>query len=180
MAVAKRIPDHAASHCRRLYFLRLVEKKLGFSDLNLVTKLHDAFWKGYFAAMKPDEGCLATLEKFKGTGIRLAWVTNFTTERQIQKLTQIGMNSLAHFLVTSEEAGADKPSPKPFQLALEKLGLPAQDVCMIGDDWEADIEPATALGMRAIWRKRADSRSAPDKKISVPEFSNWSELNSLL
>lgn len=175
--VAKQIPDHGASHCRFLYFKALVETKFGRSDLPLVRQLHEAFWRGYFSAMRADEGCLATLGEVKRTGIRLAWVTNFTTERQVQKLDAIGMVGLADFLVTSEEAGADKPSPKAFLLALKKLRLSSADVAMVGDDWDNDIVPAQKLGIRPIWRERAGNKKVSD---SVESFATWSEFKSLL
>jgi putative hydrolase of the HAD superfamily len=43
------------------------------------------------------------------------------------------------YLVSSEEAGAEKPDPKVFELSLEKLGLKKDEVVMIGDNYEKDI-----------------------------------------
>ena len=173
--VGKQIPAHGASHCRLLYFKWLIENKVGHSDLPLALKLHDVFWRGYFSAMRADEHCLSTLEELKRAGVKLAWVTNFTTERQVQKLDAIGMVRLADFLVTSEEAGADKPSPQAFLLALKKLRLNPADVVMVGDDWENDIVAAQKLGIRPIWRRRDDP-----KQVSVESFEKWTDLKSLL
>jgi putative hydrolase of the HAD superfamily len=55
----------------------------------------------------------------------------------------------AHFVevVTPELAGAKKPRPEIFAFALAKVGAVAQEALMIGDDYDADIAPAAALGM---------------------------------
>jgi len=43
-----------------------------------------------------------------------------------------------------------KPSPTFFKAALSHLNLPASQVAMVGDDLEADVLPAMALGMTGI------------------------------
>jgi putative hydrolase of the HAD superfamily len=55
----------------------------------------------------------------------------------------------AHFIevVTPELAGAKKPHPEIFAFALAKVGAAAQQTLMIGDNHDADIAPAAALGM---------------------------------
>ncbi len=175
-AIQSRLAGQAASHCRLLYFKGMVENQFGASRLNLIQALHDAYWKGYFAELKPDDGCLAALNGLSQQGVRFAWVTNFTTQCQMNKLEKLGLENIADFLVTSEEAGADKPSQKPFVLALEKLMVASADTCVIGDDWQNDLSPALTLGMRAVLRRR------PGNKLpcSAPGFDSWSELNSIL
>jgi phospholysine phosphohistidine inorganic pyrophosphate phosphatase len=43
-----------------------------------------------------------------------------------------------------------KPSPDFFRLAAASLGLPAEEVTVIGDDVEADVAGAQAAGMRGV------------------------------
>ena len=50
-----------------------------------------------------------------------------------------------------------KPEGKFFQYALDLLGLAARDCVMIGDNLEADIEPALALGFKVF---HVDARQA--------------------
>jgi putative hydrolase of the HAD superfamily len=52
--------------------------------------------------------------------------------------------------VTSVDAGCRKPDPTIFQMAIRAAGTSAKRCVMIGDSEEADILPATALGMRTI------------------------------
>ena len=52
-------------------------------------------------------------------------------------------------IVTSEEAGVDKPAPAPFEIALERLGRPRGDVWVVGDA-EGDLSGARAIGATPI------------------------------
>ncbi len=53
-------------------------------------------------------------------------------------------------VITSEEAGRDKPEEPVFRLALEKLGMKKDEVLFIGDDISKDIKGAEMLGIRYI------------------------------
>lgn len=65
-------------------------------------------------------------------------VTNLTTAIQLRKIQKFGLAGLIDFLVTSEEAGKEKPAPLIFRLALRKAGCAARDVLTVGDDPAAD------------------------------------------
>jgi HAD superfamily hydrolase (TIGR01458 family) len=43
-----------------------------------------------------------------------------------------------------------KPAPRFFEMALRELGLPPEQVAMVGDDIETDIEGAQRVGMRGF------------------------------
>lgn len=44
-----------------------------------------------------------------------------------------------------------KPDPAVYRLCLERLGLPPDETCMIGDSLETDIAGAGAAGIDGIW-----------------------------
>lgn len=44
-----------------------------------------------------------------------------------------------------------KPSLAFFQYILDDLKLTARSICMVGDNYEADILGANACGIRAVW-----------------------------
>jgi 2-haloacid dehalogenase len=56
-------------------------------------------------------------------------------------------------LVTAESAGAYKPRPEPYRLALDKLGVPARQVLFVAGS-PYDIPGATAAGMPVWWHNR--------------------------
>ncbi len=76
---------------------------------------------------------------------------DLTTQIQFRKLIYLELNLRFEFIVTSEEAGEDKPHRSGFNLALHKLNsqqdsseVNAQTgkIWMIGDNMKYDIEGA--------------------------------------
>jgi 2-haloalkanoic acid dehalogenase type II len=57
-------------------------------------------------------------------------------------------------VVTAEAAGAYKPRPEPYRLALDALGLPPARVLFVAGS-RYDLPGATAVGMPVWWHNRA-------------------------
>ena len=55
------------------------------------------------------------------------------------------------FLVSSEEAGMDKPGAPIFWLALQKCGCTADEAIMVGDNFRHDVQGALDRGIGGIW-----------------------------
>ncbi len=177
--VVKRLTGvQAAGHSRLLYLKHLVEARWGRTDIEAVLKLHRAYWEGYHAEMVPDPGCAECLEDLRVRGVRLAWVTNFTTERQLMKLRDLGLESAADFLITSEEVSAEKPDPAPLDLALRKLRSRPEETWVIGDSLTDDIAAAQTLNLTSVWF----NRDGAEQSGPVPDFivRNWLELREVL
>ena len=81
----------------------------------------------------------------------------------------IGIGHLFDFVVTPAEAGAAKPAPAIFELALRQAGAPAQSVVHVGDDPLRDVAGAAAVGMRTVWMNPAglpwSDAARPDAEI---------------
>ena len=77
-------------------------------------------------------------------------ITNGFHEVQGKKLKNSGIHMFFEHIVDSEMAGVKKPNPKIFNLALEKAQVHAEKSIMIGDNLEADILGAKAVGMNTI------------------------------
>ncbi|HXZ07949.1 MAG TPA: HAD-IA family hydrolase [Paraburkholderia sp.] len=56
-------------------------------------------------------------------------------------------------VVTAEEAGAYKPDPKPYRLALDKLGIAADDAAFVAGS-SYDMFGTSAVGLRTYWHNR--------------------------
>jgi putative hydrolase of the HAD superfamily len=78
---------------------------------------------------------------------RLHVLTNGFADVQYRKLERSGLKKYFDHIITSEEAGAHKPSPVIFEYTLEKIGAPASECLMIGDDPEVDLHGARNAGM---------------------------------
>lgn len=147
--VKKRIPTHAASHSRLLYFQNMLEVKHVSQFVLHTSKLEELYWKAFSSRMVHNAPLMSFLKQCKKKGLHICLITDLTATLQFSKIRKLGLEKLVDCVVTSEEAGADKPNKKVFFLALEKLGLKAQDVIMIGDDIKKDIEGATRCGIKA-------------------------------
>jgi 2-haloacid dehalogenase len=146
--VHQRLRGTAACHNRLLYFQGACER-LDVGAFPLALEAYHVYWDAFLKNAVLFDGVQSFLKTFSRTPIVL--VTDLTADIQHRKVTAFGLSSAVKFLVTSEEAGGEKPGALPFRLALEKLGLATQDVCMIGDDFDKDIAGAAALGIFPIW-----------------------------
>lgn len=104
-------------------------------------------------------------------------MTNGFADVQYKKLELSGIRDYFTHIITSEEAGAHKPSPYIFNYTLRKLNARPEECLMVGDDPGVDLEGARGCGM--------DQMFVNYEGISVPnqytyEISQLSEIPSLL
>ncbi len=140
----------AASHSRQLYFQRVFEKLFNKSCLELAIEFEELYWRSFLPAMHVDPVAMKFLNDCKANNIRTCIVTDLTARVQAKKLMHLGLADHIDYLVSSEEAGVEKPDPRIFKLALKKLGLNASQVIMVGDSPERDIAGAEGLGIKAF------------------------------
>jgi HAD superfamily hydrolase (TIGR01509 family) len=105
-----------------------------------------AFVDGFVAALRFEllPGVREAVERLRRLGLELAVVSNWDVALR-EHLAGIGLGGLT--VVTSAEAGAPKPDPAVFLLALERLDVRPERALHVGDS-EADEEGARAAGMR--------------------------------
>lgn len=103
----------------------------------------------------------AQLIRWREAGLRLAVVSNF--DRRLHGLLEgLGLSPLLDAVVVSSVAGAAKPDPRPFSLALEALQLSRDQAWHVGDSPE-DLAGARAAGLPCLLLERrstTNSRSA--------------------
>jgi 2-haloacid dehalogenase len=69
-------------------------------------------------------------------------------------------------VVSAERAGAYKPDPRPYRLALAELGLPPADVLFVAGSAH-DIGGALEVGMPVVWVNRLDLPVPPEAASAV-------------
>jgi len=101
----------------------------------------------YVASLEfePMPGAVDAVLELERLGLRLAVVSNWDVALH-EHLEELGLADHFDTVVTSAEAGAPKPDPRIFELALERLGVRPERALHIGDA-EADEEGARAAGM---------------------------------
>lgn len=83
-------------------------------------------------------------------GYNLHIITNGFQEIQQKKLQNARIDHYFDVIVNSEMAGFKKPNPGIFMLALEAAKVSPEKALMIGDNLEADILGARAVGLQAL------------------------------
>jgi len=110
---------------------------------------HDAFLarqRDHGLWMRPAEGARATLDALIARRVRLACVSN-SDGRAEATLAACGVREGLEFVVDSHVVGVEKPDPRIFAIALERLGLAPERALYVGDIASVDAVGARAAGM---------------------------------
>lgn len=147
-----------ASHSRLLYFKRLTELVEGKTNSGFALELDRIFWKTYLEKMKLRKNSEKFLQTCKKQGIRIAIVTNLTTEIQLKKMKKLGLDKLVDFVVTSEETDSEKPDTRIIKTALQRIRCSKNKVLFIGDADDAKTSKKSKIRFLLIknnsdWKK---------------------------
>lgn len=123
--------------------------ELGVDDPGAIhaNYLYDEFTKPEHYALFPD--ALPALRELAATGYTLGIVSNFE-EWLTTLLERLDVLPLMSVIVVSGREGIEKPDPKIFRIALDKLGAAPERAVYVGDNPRIDVEPAIELGMGAV------------------------------
>jgi len=111
-------------------------------------------------ALPPDDRALELLHELRSKGWRIGVVTNGRS-LQFRKLEAAGLTGLIDTCCISGIEGVRKPDPLIFELAAERCGEPLTGAWMAGDNPQADIGGAHALGLETIWFRHGRDWAEP-------------------
>jgi len=144
-------------------------------------EFHRIYDMAYGTGRRATEGSVEVLANLKGLGISLSILTNGKQADQEQKLRDIGLELMIPNLMTSEEAGATKPDAKIYRWALERTGQIAENVLMVGDNFENDVEAALGSGLKAgYYAPGSCCDTVSTAHGPAPVIRQWHELIDLL
>ena len=169
------LSETAASHNRLLYFQKMLEI-LNVNPMKYAIEIYSKYWDSFLEELKPFDEIYNFLEKYKN---RICLVTDLTANIQYRKIQKLGLEKYCDKLVTSEEAGREKPHPYMFMLALHKLNVRENEVCMIGDSFKKDILGATSLGIESIWFNHEDKFENYESNI-IKQVKSFKEILELI
>ena len=106
--------DTPGSHSRAIRS-QLVCEEMGI-PLHHAPVLNDLFWNSYIASMHPFPGIPELFAKIRESGRKIGICTNMTADWQMKKLVQLGLIDQCDFIVSSEEADAER-----FEATAKKL-----------------------------------------------------------
>jgi len=120
-----------------------------------------------------------TLQRIKGSGLPSAILSNGSPKMLDAVVKATGLDALLDAVLSVEEAGVYKPHPKVYQLAVDRLGVPAAAIAFQSSNaWDAYA--ASAFGMRVVWCNRYGAR--PERLPGAPDHvvTTLAELPQLL
>ncbi len=168
--IHRELAGTASSHNRVLYFQRLIEKTHNTVDPDIILRLYRCYWDTLLKNMKPYKGVKDTLKKIKEKGMKIAIVSDLTTHIQLRKIHKLGITQYIDYLITSEEAGSEKPHSIMFLLALNKLDVNPDEAVMVGDNTISDIEGANAVRLDTILLKKGKLAKQPEENYQKPNY----------
>jgi HAD superfamily hydrolase (TIGR01549 family) len=100
-------------------------------------------------ASGPGDGLVKLLNSFRKNHLRMGLVTFMRQPRLARRLEQWKLASYFQSVVTPEQLGEFKPSPKPFVKAVKELKVDPADCHVVGDE-PVDMAGGKAAGMRTV------------------------------
>ncbi len=140
--VKLRLKNTASSHSRLLYFQRMLEIMGLGSQVLLALDFEQTYWRTFLRNAVLFDSVKELLDDIRLLGIPTAIVTDLTAQIQFRKVIYFELDHYFDYIVTSEEAGSDKPHEAPFKIALEKMNPKGDHIWMIGDNPVNDISGA--------------------------------------
>lgn len=148
--VKELLPRVAAGHSRLLYIQSMVERLSNSTQPQLVLDLYNLYHLVYAANMELRSGAKRMIEAAKSNRLKICTISDYTAEVHMTRLERLRIAQYVDYVVTSEEAGVEKPDTRIFSVALQKLGCKTDECIYVGDDHKRDIVGATLAGIRAF------------------------------
>lgn len=104
-----------------------------------------------FALLRLFPETMSTLIHLKAQGYHLGVISNGLTIKQYEKLVRLGLHHFFDSVITSQEAGVEKPDAAIFEMAMSKMGCKAENSVMVGNSFRDDILGAVDAGMSAVY-----------------------------
>lgn len=96
------------------------------------------------------------LRRLRAQGIRTGLITNAVMPMWMRdtELREVGLLDYLDVRLTAGDVGKLKPHPRPFQVAMERLGVAPSEAVFVGDRVMDDVAGAQMAGMRGVWVRR--------------------------
>lgn len=127
--------------------------------------------------LQPWDGAKELLHDLKNKNVRTGVVTNCSERLGRQAARLFGMPW--DVVITAESAGFYKPQPRPYEMALEALGLPAQRVLFVAGSG-FDLIGTARVGLDAYWHNRVGLKPPPGAPAPLQESRDLNAVSPLI
>jgi 2-haloacid dehalogenase len=115
------------------------------------------------------------LAAIRGSGLKTAILSNGTPAMLQSAVEAAGIAALLDQVLSVETVGIYKPHPRVYQLAVDRLGVPAQRICFLSaNGW--DTAGAAQFGLRAI---RINRTGEPRERLPAEPELELRDLSPL-
>ena len=126
----------------------------------------------------------AVLETLQARGIPMGVLSNWDFQLP-QVLQALGLDGFFEFVLSSAQAGFEKPDAQFFNCGLQRIRalhptLSAEDCFYIGDHLEKDVIPARAFGFRPLWIVRRERDIASGEAHCAHDVTPFSSLHDIV
>lgn len=179
--VKNRLKHTASSHSRLLYLQRMLEIMGLGSQVLLALDFEQTYWRTFLSNATLFDDVKELLDDIRLLGIPTAIVTDLTAQIQFRKVVYFGLDRYFDYIVTSEEAGFDKPHDAPFKIALDKMRPKGNCIWMIGDNPVNDIRGAREK-INAVTLQKIHEGTPVGTYENAPDaaFHDFGELRKLI
>ena len=170
--------DNAAIHSRSIRIQNLLEQ-WGQPLFPHLKRLYHLYWDTLLEVSRPEPGSLEAVRQLTDMGLSIGIGTDMTTRMQYEKLEYFGFAPYVRHIVTSQEAGVEKPHPEFMALCIRKAGCAPEECVFVGDTFKKDVIGAMNAGMHAVWynaKERALPEDADLAGRSYQEIRHFDEL----
>lgn len=113
---------------------------------------------------------MPAIKDLKTRGLVLGLISN--VDRDIAPLlNELGLASLLQVVVTSQDAGFNKPHPGIFVKALTQAKMQPAEAMYVGDHYQVDVLGAKGAGMKGILLDRSGHFKGPTDSPKVQSLS---------
>lgn len=148
-------PQHELPRAERAWWRSVVARVFAAVDPQRVEAVFEDLF-AYYGEAKAwfvFEDVHPTLRALRELGLALGIVSNFDA-RLWALCDELELTPWFRSIVISSRAGAAKPDPAIFRLALRRLDAEPRSALHVGDSYNADVLGAMAVGMQALWLQR--------------------------
>jgi putative hydrolase of the HAD superfamily len=146
----------------QLVFDALLESELGHIDPKILASGIVAYRRARGSALVLYPHVHMTLLELVKRGIKLGVVSDAPQSQVWLRLCSLSLQHVFDAVVTFDDTHERKPSPAPFRMVLERLGVAPEEGLMVGDWAERDVVGGKSLGMKTVFARYGDTFATQD------------------
>lgn len=151
----------------------------------------EAYFSTFYDSCYCVPGTRAMLESLKDR-YQLGLLSNFTHwPAALEIINRLELAPFFEVRLISGQLGYRKPHSKVFHELMAGFDAPMDEIMYVGDDVDADVNGALAVGIQPVWFTYVKDKKPPVPALmapsetdepheSVPRVSKWSEFPELL